>query len=761
MHRRRWLGAAGLVATSSLAFGFLPAAQIASAGVGARGTVSPGSCGTSPDTSSATGVLLQGSAWLNGDGVDVMSNGSDEGTGASCAPKTTETIKGVQIPKGYEWQCTELVNRLYLDMGWIHALWKGNGGDSSSTAKDSMYYTMPSGLTRSPEGSITYLAPGDTVFINEYKMVKENKKEVEEFLSDGHVLVVDTTGTVTSGAAKLVSQNSGSPSGADPVNNIVPKLSGGDLTFTSPKGDAYTYETIGVVHAPSSTPPPPPPPPHLLGVKQVVSDFDGNCALLTAGGVDCWGTGIYGNLGDGKFISSPVPVGVLSTTGKGALSGVVNLVSNSDTFCALLGTRSVACWGFGSEGELGDGKFYTSNHHGSSIPVRVLSLDGKRALSSVARVTGGLNGFCAVLKSGKVDCWGYGPSGQLGNGKFYRSGLFPHLRGTNKHSLRRDPSELPLASSHVGSSIPVQVVSTKGSGALSGVTSLASVGDGYCALIKPGSVDCWGDGGDGELGDGKFFSSGHQGSAIPVRVVSPSGSSTLTGVTSITAATADPSYCARLVSGGVDCWGTYGLGVARLIESAIPVKVASTGGSGTISGVVEIVSAGAGYCVLTGVGGVDCWGDGNYIYGELGDGSQAASATPVAVVSTGGSGALSGVVSLSADSQLSYCALLASGTVDCWGNGYSGELGNGQYYTATFGVGSAVPVQVVSTSGSGALTSVQSVAGYAGGAGYADPGEGSYCAVLTSGSVDCWGYGDDGRLGGGAFTGTATPVEVK
>lgn len=42
----------------------------------------------------------------NGGGVDVYSNGADEGTGESCGG-------------GDHYQCVELVNRLYQAKGWI------------------------------------------------------------------------------------------------------------------------------------------------------------------------------------------------------------------------------------------------------------------------------------------------------------------------------------------------------------------------------------------------------------------------------------------------------------------------------------------------------------------------------------------------------------------------------------------------------------------------------------------------------------------
>ena len=188
-----------------------------------------------------------------------------------------------------------------------------------------------------------------------------------------------------------------------------------------------------------------------------------------------------------------------------------SIVSNGSSYCALLTSGGVDCWGSGGSGELGNGQFYTSGNYGSAIPVAVVSTSGSGTLSGVASLTSNQNNFgdayCALLTSGGVDCWGPGGSGELGNGQFYTLG-------------------------NVGSAIPVAVVSTSGSGTLSGVASLTSNGIGYCALLTSGGVDCWGYGNHGQLGNGKFYTStsGIYGSAKPVAVVSTSGSGTLSGV---------------------------------------------------------------------------------------------------------------------------------------------------------------------------------------------------------------------------------------
>jgi alpha-tubulin suppressor-like RCC1 family protein len=100
------------------------------------------------------------------------------------------------------------------------------------------------------------------------------------------------------------------------------------------------------------------------------------------------------------------------------------------------------------------------------------------------------------LSSGGVDCWGYGYRGELGDGRYYTKG-------------------------HGSSAVPVQVAGVGSVGALSGAATLSSNGEeGYCAVLISGGVDCWGWGYYGELGDGRTYVSGPEGSANPVEVKS-------------------------------------------------------------------------------------------------------------------------------------------------------------------------------------------------------------------------------------------------
>src|SRR6185369_9308898 len=63
-------------------------------------------------------IVQADSAWLNGSGVNICYNGSSGNVWG------TNYVNGVQ--SGSQWQCVELVNRLYLTKGWTTARWPGN-----------------------------------------------------------------------------------------------------------------------------------------------------------------------------------------------------------------------------------------------------------------------------------------------------------------------------------------------------------------------------------------------------------------------------------------------------------------------------------------------------------------------------------------------------------------------------------------------------------------------------------------------------------
>lgn len=355
------------------------------------------------------------------------------------------------------------------------------------------------------------------------------------------------------------------------------------------------------------------------------------CAVTAGGGVRCWGSNDFGQLGDGTTTSRLTPVPV-----NGLASGVVAISAGGYHTCAVTAVGAVRCWGNNAYNQLGDG---TTTNRLTPVPVSGLA-NGVIAISA-----GGLQS-CALTAAGGVRCWGYNAYGQLGDGTF------------------------------VNRATPVPV-----SGLTSGVVAISTSPSGSgvahsCAITAGGGAQCWGINRFGSLGDGTRITR-----AIPAPV-----SGLASGVVAIS--TGGEHSCAVTAGGAAQCWGyntsgqigdgTSGnIGPGNPAHSLIPVPV-----SGLASGTIAI-SGGSSYtCALTVTGGVRCWG--NNANGQLGDGTVINRATPVPV-----SALTSGVVAISADGITHSCALTASGGVRCWGSNSRGQLGDG---TTT---GRVTPVAVV------------------------------------------------------------------
>jgi alpha-tubulin suppressor-like RCC1 family protein len=292
-----------------------------------------------------------------------------------------------------------------------------------------------------------------------------------------------------------------------------------------------------------------------------------SCALTNGGGVLCWGNNEFGELGDGgqPYESSPTPAAV---TGLG--SGVAAISAGDGHSCALTNGGAVLCWGYNKYGQLGDGT--TTN---SSTPVAVSGLDGP-----VVAISAGTLDTCALITGGSLRCWGYNANGQLGNGTTTDSSTPVTPSGLNNGvvavstagwhtcALTSDGAVRCWGKNFSGelgdgtttnSSTPVGVI-----GLNSGVTAIG-VGEAHsCAMSSGGGMQCWGDNGHGQLGDGTTTNS-----STPVGVIGLNS-----GITAFSAAGAD--NCALPGGGGLQCWGDNGfggLGDGTTADRPTPVEV--------------------------------------------------------------------------------------------------------------------------------------------------------------------------------------------
>ena len=176
-----------------------------------------------------------------------------------------------------------------------------------------------------------------------------------------------------------------------------------------------------------------------------------------------------------------------------------------------------------------------------------------------------------------------------------------------------------------------------------------------CGLTSGGAVWCWGNGLNGELGNGTNV---YDPIALPVQVSGGLSFTKLVGGMG-------DQFCGLTSGGDAYCWGrgTEGqLGDGSLVNRNTPVGVAASVKFTAIS------AGGASTCALAVDGSAWCWG----LRGDLGSGLPGLPlyvSTPVAVtgghllteISTGGGHS---------------CARAAAGTW-CWGMNSTGQLGTG------------------------------------------------------------------------------------
>ena len=94
--------------------------------------------------------------------------------------------------------------------------------------------------------------------------------------------------------------------------------------------------------------------PTLVGTNMVgvATRGEHTCAVVTGGAIECWGVGDDGQLGDGNFQSSTIAVNVGMIVGFDQLAAGDIATCAAGSFAAL--PSGMACWGSNIYGQLGD-----------------------------------------------------------------------------------------------------------------------------------------------------------------------------------------------------------------------------------------------------------------------------------------------------------------------------------------------------------------------------------------------------------------------
>jgi alpha-tubulin suppressor-like RCC1 family protein len=361
------------------------------------------------------------------------------------------------------------------------------------------------------------------------------------------------------------------------------------------------------------------------------------------------------------FTNTPTQTNLPTST---LLPNIKSLSVGATHTCALLINGGVKCWGENSLGELGDGTKVSR-----SIPESVVGLD-----SGVIAIKAGYHFSCAITENEGVKCWGQDAYGSLGNGILDKSSTVP----VDVMGLRKDVVAIDVASFGYSACAVLKEGSVKCWGynfhGLLGIgtsmdTAVPSIVQGLkneyadvaigrdhiCVLSKNGSVKCWGKNYFGELGDGTTINR-----MSPVEVMGL--------INNVKKIDAGFQYsCILAFTGRVKCWGTNEHGVLGIgysdTYSSTPVDV-----DRLESGILDI-SIGVNHsCVLTSLGGVKCWGYNSHL--QLGDGTSLTRELPIDVIG------LSNRVQLISAGAFHTCAMTSDGKVFCWGNNEYGQLGN-------------------------------------------------------------------------------------
>jgi alpha-tubulin suppressor-like RCC1 family protein len=352
-----------------------------------------------------------------------------------------------------------------------------------------------------------------------------------------------------------------------------------------------------------------------LAFSQVDAGTLHTCAITAAGKAWCWGSGGFGELGDGKSPSSLRPVAVA-----GGLT-FLEIRAGTSFSCGRASDNRAWCWGANQFGQLGDG---SGAGHNTPTPVA----GGRR----FRQIHPGLNHTCALTFDDVAFCWGQNDVGQLGDGTTtsrnepvrVHGGLrFKQVRaGGESCGLTAEGRAYCWGLNNAGQLGDGTTTQRFTPVAVAGghvFTSLTVGGASACGLATDQRGWCWGDNSVGQLADGSTAQ--HR-----LRPVVVADNRRFTGLSE-----GDDHGCGILTSGPTYCWGRTedgAVGDGSPLHTSIVIRVPVPVVNGT--SFAPINSGPSHTCALNPGGRAYCWGWN--AGGQLGDGTTESRSVPVAVL---------------------------------------------------------------------------------------------------------------------------------
>lgn len=158
---------------------------------------------------------------------------------------------------------------------------------------------------------------------------------------------------------------------------------------------------------------------------QITAGYSHTCALLDDATVKCWGMNSSGQLGLGDVADRGGAIGdmgdLLPAVDLGNSGTPVKLAAGDSHTCALFLAGNVKCWGRGSSGELGSNDWQNLGNGSGEMGDYLPFIDFHGDFEPVDSLSLG-NAYSCVTSNGKVVCWGFNSDGQLGQGHDLRIG---------------------------------------------------------------------------------------------------------------------------------------------------------------------------------------------------------------------------------------------------------------------------------------------------------------------------------------------------
>jgi E3 ubiquitin-protein ligase HERC3 len=352
-----------------------------------------------------------------------------------------------------------------------------------------------------------------------------------------------------------------------------------------------------------------------------------------------------------------------------------------------------------------------SGAHEPAVSHRPWPIDlgaGERATAIAA----GRTHVCAIVNDARLKCWGGNSGGELG---------VPSVRW----STHADDMGDRLPAVDLGPDFRV--------------ASVAAGENGTCAISEAGKLKCWGLNFNGRLGLGSDMDRGKEASEMGARLpfVDVGRGRSVRAI-----AMGREHTCAILDEGRVKCWGegrALGLGSeqsrgsrSNQMDDHLPFVDLGTGRTAT-----AIAAEQSSTCALLDNGNVKCWGwnwGGKLgIPGGLGAASfrgarpgEMGDRLPAVPLGTGRTAKAIAV------GFASTCAVLDTGRVKCWGQGYWGDDVPACCHAPPEHMGDQLPFLDLGRVGPVVAISA---------------GPQHACALFDNGSAKCWGANSRGELG--------------